>query len=76
MSKDKNPFVRVYEDEEDRSSNVVFWVNLNTVNSIDIARDDLIFLDIEHIFLKGCFLVVKEDNAKVKNYLGIPEAKK
>lgn len=68
---DENPFVRVYEDEEHRETSDVFWVNLNHVDSIEISKGGLIFLDIQQRFLKGSFLVTEEDRAKVKKYLGL-----
>ena len=71
----ESPFVRVYEDEEHRDTSDVFWVNLNHVDSIDISKGGLIFLDIQQRFLKGSFLVTEEDRDKVKKYLGL-EAEK
>ena len=65
----ETPFVRVYEDEEHRETSDVFWVNLNHVDSIEISKGGLIFLDIQQRFLKGAFLVTEEDRAKVKKYL-------
>ena len=67
----ENPFVRVYEDEEHRETSDVFWVNLNHVDSIEISKGGLVFLDIEQRFLKGSFLVTEEDRDKVKKYLGL-----
>ena len=67
----ENPFVRVYEDEEHRETSDMFWVNLNHVDSIEISKGGLVFLDIQQRFLKGSFLVIEEDRDKVKKYLGL-----
>lgn len=71
----ESPFVRVYECEEHRANSDVFWVNLNHVDSIEISKGGLIFLDIQQRFLKGSFLVIEEDCGKVRKYLGM-EAEK
>lgn len=71
----KNPFVRVYECEEHREISDVFWVNLNHVDSIEISKGGLIFLDIQQRFLKGSFLVTEDDCDKVKKYLGLEVGK-
>ena len=67
----ESPFVRVYEDEEHRKTSDEFWVNLNNVDSIEISKGGLIFLDIQQRFLKGSFLVTEEDSDKVRKYLGL-----
>lgn len=67
----ESPFVRVYEDEEHRETSDVFWVNLNHVDSIEISKGGLIFLDIQQRLLKGSFLVTEENREKVKKYLGL-----
>lgn len=71
----ESPFVRVYECEEHRANSDMFWVNLNHVDSIEISKGGLIFLDIQQRFLKGSFLVTEEDRDKVKKYLGLEVGK-